>query len=587
MAMAISKARFREALNRFYTKEELFRIFKTYLLNWIAEGYIGSNLGLFEISLITAETNKNKFLDLLEQVFSKKEVFLTIFNTLPKDIQNIFTVIAWEGKMPIKDREKFQEVGKKFATSIDLKDEYLFFKMGEEIKKNEYLYIDNDIVRVYRAFLPKTRDYYIYSVPENPKLLKDNNENCIVENLTTYFNFFNDGKLQLSSSGKLLKASKNDMCRYCNIKEYYNDAKDLDFLKTETIALFFFLIKKELLTREYFRITNLKNIILDFLDGKNIKGENSVYIGLYLNYLKGVKKIDKHNDEIKRGIESIRDAILELPNDEIVTVDNIIKYILYRDKFTEILDIKDVYENIYINEANYERTKILSYFKYKAYIIEPFIKSILFILSAFGVLEIYYDLPSENNALYLKHGYLSKYDGLKAIKLTNFGKYVLNRQEKYDFKEEEEGEAILEDDRLIVTILGDSPVKVLFLESIGIKIADNKFKITQESFLKKVSSKKNLFEKIDEFKKKIQSDFNDLWKKFFEELLKKMESVQFMPEYRVLKLEQDKNLINIITKDRRLSNIILKAENFHILIKEEDIEKLVDVLKENGYFFKI
>lgn len=587
MAMAISKARFREALNRFYTKEELFRIFKTYLLNWIAEGYIGSNLGLFEISLITAETNKNKFLDLLEQVFSKKEVFLTIFNTLAKDIQNIFTVIAWEGKMPIKDREKFQEVGKEFATSIDLKDEYLFFKMGEEIKKNEYLYIDNDIVRVYRAFLPKTRDYYIYSVPENPKLLKDNNENCIVENLTTYFNFFNDGKLQLSSSGKLLKASKNDMCRYCNIKEYYNDAKDLDFLKTETIALFFFLIKKELLTREYFRITNLKNIILDFLDGKNIKGENSVYIGLYLNYLKGVKKIDKHNDEIKRGIESIRDAILELPNDEIVTVDNIIKYILYRDKFTEILDIKDVYENIYINEANYERTKILSYFKYKAYIIEPFIKSILFILSAFGVLEIYYDLPSENNALYLKHGYLSKYDGLKAIKLTNFGKYVLNRQEKYDFKEEEEGEAILEDDRLIVTILGDSPVKVLFLESIGIKIADNKFKITQESFLKKVSSKKNLFEKIDEFKKKIQSDFNDLWKKFFEELLKKMESVQFMPEYRVLKLEQDKNLINIITKDRRLSNIILKAENFHILIKEEDIEKLVDVLKENGYFFKI
>ena len=49
--------------------------------------------------------------------------------------------------------------------------------------------------------------------------------------------------------------------------------------------------------------------------------------------------------------------------------ENIIKYILYRDKFIEILDINDVYENIYINEANYERTKILSYFKYKAYII--------------------------------------------------------------------------------------------------------------------------------------------------------------------------------------------------------------------------
>ena len=85
---------------------------------------------------------------MIEQVFSKKEIFLTIFNTLPKDIQDIFTVIAWEGKMPIKDREKFQEIGKEFATSVDLKDEYLFFKMGEGVKKDEYLYIDNDIVRM-------------------------------------------------------------------------------------------------------------------------------------------------------------------------------------------------------------------------------------------------------------------------------------------------------------------------------------------------------------------------------------------------------------------------------------------------------
>ena len=124
-----------------------------------------------------------------------------------------------------------------------------------------------------------------------------------------------------------------------------------------------------------------------------------------------------------------------------------------------------------------------------------FIKSILFILSALGVLEVYYDLPSENNALYLKHGYLSKFDGLKAVKFTALGKYIFDRQEKYNFKEEEEGTAVLEDDRLIITIIGDSPVKVLFLESIGIRIADNKFKITQESFLKKVSSKKTIQKK--------------------------------------------------------------------------------------------
>lgn len=585
--MAISKARFREALDRFYTKEELFRLFKKYLLNWIAEGYIGSNLGLFEISLITIDSNKNKFLDLMEQVFSKEKIFITILKTLPEDIQNIFTTIAWEGKMDIKDREKYLEPGKEFATSVNLKDDYLFFKIGEGVKKDEYLYIDNDIVRIYREFLPKIRDCYIHSSEKNSNLLSDNNENYIVENLTSYFNFFNDGKLQLSGSGKLLKASKNDMCKYCNIKEYYTDAKDLDFLKTETTALFFFLLKNKYLNREYFKISNIKNIVNDFLNGESIKDENSVYISLFLNYLKGVRKIDKENDEIKRGIRTVRDAILEMPDNDLVNVDNIIKYILYRDKFIEILDIKDVYENIYINEANYERTKILSFFKYKAYIIEPFIKSILFILNMLGVLEIFYDLPSENNALYLKHGYLSKFDGIKAVKFTPLGRYVFNREEKYDFKEEEESQIILEDDRLIITIIGDSPIKTLFLESIGIRIAENKFKITKESFLKKINSKKELIDKINEFKNKIENNFNDLWKNFFEEILKKMDFVQLMPEYRVLKLEQDKDLINIITKDRRLSGMILKAENFHILIKEENIEKFSEILKENGYFFKI
>lgn len=585
--MAISKTRFREALDRFYTKEELFRIFKHYLLNWIAEGYIGSSLGLFEISLITIDSNKSKFLDLMEQVFWKKDVFLTIFNTLPKDIQEIFITVSWEGKMPIKDREKFQEAGKEFTAAVDLKDEYLFFKIGEGVKKDEYLYIDNDIVRVYRAFLPKVRDYYIHTCEPDKKLLTDNNENYIVENLASYFNFFYDGKLQLSGSGKLLKASKNDMCKYCNIKEYYKDAKDLDFLKTETIALFFFLLKKEYLTREYFRISNIKNIVNDFLSGKSLKDENSVYISLYLNYLKGVRKIDKDNDEIKRAVESVKEAVLEMPDNAPVSVDNIIKYILYRDKFIEILDFKEVYEYIYINEANYERTKIASYFKYKAYIIEPFIKSVLFILNVLGVLEIYYDLPSENNALYLKHGYLSKFDGIKAVKFSDLGRYIFGRQDKYNFKEEEEGEALLEEDRLIVTLIGDSPVKAFFLENIGIKIADNKYKITQESFLRKVSCKKDILDKTEEFKKKIKSDLNEIWQKFFEELLKRMEYIQLVPEYRVLKLEQDKNLINIITKDSRLSSLILKAENFHIIIKEENLEKFSEILKENGYFFNI
>ena len=63
-----NKQKFSEAINEFYSKEMLFKLFKKYFLDWIAEGYIGSSLGLFEISMITENSNKQTFLDLIDQM---------------------------------------------------------------------------------------------------------------------------------------------------------------------------------------------------------------------------------------------------------------------------------------------------------------------------------------------------------------------------------------------------------------------------------------------------------------------------------------------------------------------------------------
>ena len=142
-----------------------------------------------------------------------------------------------------------------------------------------------------------------------------------------------------------------------------------------------------------------------------------------------------------------------------------------------------MYEHVYINEANYERTKLSTYENYQGYIIEPFIKSILFILGTFGVLEIYYTAPTGKKSLYLRHGYLSKYDGIKGFKLTKLGEYIFGKRENYEFKQVEEGSVYLEDDFLLATVVGEAPVRTLFLESIGTKISPRKFKISSESFL--------------------------------------------------------------------------------------------------------
>lgn len=580
--MAISKDRFREAVNEFYSKEVLFKLYTKYFLDWIAEGYIGSNLGLFEISLISENSNKQTFLDLLEQFYSKEEIFCTIFEKLDKDVREVFEEVAWNGKFFITNRERFLKLENNYDINKDLKEEFLFFKADKDIKKGEYLYLDYDILRVIRKYMKKPEEYNIIPQKKIKANLVNSNEKELIENFKMYFEFYSQGGVKLSSSAKILKESKLNMKKYCNITEYYEDSKDLDYLKTETIALFFFLVKDKYIDENYFKVSNIKNIVGDFISGELIKEENYHYTSLYLNYLKGVKNIWKSKEEIKRGFATIKKIIDELPDDKPVSVDNIIKAILYRDEFIEIIDVKDAYDYIYINEANYERTKILNYEKYQMYVVIPFIKSVLFLL---GVFEIYYDYPSINNSLYLKNGYLSKYDGIKYIKFTELGRYCFDRIDEYDFKNaKEDGEVILDEDRLIATLMGDAPVKTMFLERVSQRIATNKYKFTRENFLRGISSSKEIEERINEFYTKITSEPNQLWREFFEDILEKSSVIKAESQFVVLKLKNDKELIKTITKDERFKPLMLKGEDFHLLIKSENVSEVISLFKEHGYY---
>lgn len=583
--MAISKDRFREAVNEFYSKEVLFKLYTKYFLDWIAEGYIGSNLGLFEISLISENSNKQTFLDLLEQFYSKEEIFCTIFEKLDKDVREVFEEVAWNGKFFITNRERFLKLENNYDINKDLKEEFLFFKADKDIKKGEYLYLDYDILRVIRKYMKKPEEYNIIPQKKIKANLVNSNEKELIENFKMYFEFYSQGGVKLSSSAKILKESKLNMKKYCNITEYYEDSKDLDYLKTETIALFFFLVKDKYIDENYFKVSNIKNIVGDFISGELIKEENYHYTSLYLNYLKGVKNIWKSKEEIKRGFATIKKIIDELPDDKPVSVDNIIKAILYRDEFIEIINVKDAYDYIYINEANYERTKILNYEKYQMYVVIPFIKSVLFLLGVLGVFEIYYDYPSINNSLYLKNGYLSKYDGIKYIKFTELGRYCFDRIDEYDFKNaKEDGEVILDEDRLIATLMGDAPVKTMFLERVSQRIATNKYKFTRENFLRGISSSKEIEERINEFYTKITSEPNQLWREFFEDILEKSSVIKAESQFVVLKLKNDKELIKTITKDERFKPLMLKGEDFHLLIKSENVSEVISLFKEHGYY---
>ncbi|TDT68114.1 hypothetical protein EV215_1835 [Hypnocyclicus thermotrophus] len=595
--MGITKNDLLKALDRFYSKETLLKLFKKYFLNWIADGYIGGNLGLFEVSLIGHTSKKQIFLDLIFEIYSKEEIFLTIYNNLDKDIQNIFLEIAWNEKFIIDDKNKYlTEKTNGYRKILIPKTKYMFFNYNcsdenlwvKSKKENGYFYLHKDIIRWIRKYLPKPKEYDLIPINKPSTTFFLSSEKEVINKISTYYNFYSLGHIELSTSNKVLKKSKREMRKYCKLIEFYNDFGDLDFLKTETLSLFLLSLSKKYQDQKYFKPQNLKFLIIGLLDGKLISDENFNYTTKFLNYLKGVKYIWNEKEQTKKAFRTIKTVLENMPKGKAVSIDNILKYIDYRDMDIEILSPENIYNYVYINEADYGRTKISTYENYYNYVVVPFVKSIFAILGCLGVLDIYYDVPSNKNGLYLKNGYLTKYDGFKYIKLSKLGEYIFDKINNYNFGEDNENsEVYLDSNRLIISIVGDSPIRIMFLETIAERISESKFKISYKSFFKNIETEKDILEKIDIFKQKISNNLPKLWEKFFEKLITRSSSITPVNDYQIIKLKEDKELFEIILKNKKIKSKILKAENFHILIKKEDISELSNFLKENGYFNKL
>ena len=549
-------------LSKRYDQEILLKLFQKYFVNWIADGYIGKELNIFEISTIGEKTDKEVLLKLFVEFYGNEENFKKIFETLPEEVKKIFKVVVWGEKFLIKkeDLKKYLDTyTDNFEKEVFIpKDEYLFFDLEEFDKDmNTAFSIKYNIARYIRNFIDdKPKDYYLHSDDSSSdlafKLYRDNNENEFINNVNFYLDFYNSGENPISSSGKILKDFKRNMQKHCGITEYYNDVKGLEFLKTETFD----------------------------------KEDSYNYTNLFLNFLKGTRNIWENPEKISQVVKSLVGLLKEMPKDDVVSIDNIVKAFIYRDKDIELIAFKDVKDYIYINEANGERAKILEYKQYEDYIIEPFVKSYIFLLGIFGVFEIFYEKPFFKKGLYLKNNYLSKYDGLKYIKLTNLGRYIFGYTDKYELpKIYEKAEVQIDDKRQFVTVVGEAPAKMMFFEKIGTKVKENMFKLTYDSFIKGIKNYDELMERIERFKENIDNKkLSQNWEEFFENLEKKFNSVNIEDDYVILKLEDNKELIQTVIKDSRFKKLSLKAEEYHLLVKKENLKEVIKIFSEYGYY---
>ena len=52
----------------------------------------------------------------------------------------------------------------------------------------------------------------------------------------------------------------------------------------------------------------------------------------------------------------------------------------------------------------------------------------------------------------------------------------------------------------------------------------------------------------------------------------------------VIELEENRELLNLFMNNRKLQELIIKAEGYRIIVLKNDIPKVTKIAKDNGFF---
>lgn len=236
---------------------------------------------------------------------------------------------------------------------------------------------------------------------------------------------------------------------------------------------------------------------------------------------------------------------------------------LFKANFCNDFDGKEIYCDDIIQELTY-----------------PYLKAALFMMAAFGFVEIAYkEKPDE--------GATSYYDTLAYVRLTNLGLYALDIKRKYvRTKEAEIHYFELDTEHLIIkSLVANNPYESL-LSNMSTAISKKMYKVSYESFLNGCEKLQDINSKIDFFKEYISSqDLPDNWVQFFKDIKKRCKPMKApKKKYSLLQIPtDDKELQHIILTEPTIRKYTLKAEGFILLVETNYKSKVVEALKKYGY----
>jgi hypothetical protein len=552
----------------------------------------------------------------LAQVFSHQYLFEKLLSLLPQGVIQVLYRLTWEkgGHLAqsftepldppilIQSEETWHlrprtiETFNPWYLIVPIQKKYSYRSYAACDSYTTILYLPDPVRDQLKKYLPPPEGYHLTGLDAIEKtdfIYEDGSR--ILRQIHLVGAYIGQGSLKFSkTSSRILKTSAKEVAAYCHIREFYIGEKaDLEHLNTGLVIDFL----KHYPVRETQDASELLKQVFDdfFLKVAPYSGFRLVRL---LFHLKGIHHLQNtYYEHTLMNCEqtvriSLRNLLRALQPGLWYSISKLLVYCRYREVDLDIVDrsIAARYLSVDIryeegNRFGRYRTAEITASIYQEALLFPFFKGFMFLMAAFGLVDIAYNYPKNERIQKKEMEYLSAFDALQYVRLTPLGAYVTGLTKDYAFKGEmESANIVLDEKRLLINLDGKDRLKAIALGQFADKISQNCYKVTSGSFLKNCLTQKDIEGKVRLFKKQISAKPPRIWEVFLNDILDKIDPLIPEPDLSVFRLKEYPELIELMARDEVLQKYILKAEDHHVLIAAKNLYKVKKRLETFGYF---
>ena len=213
----------------------------------------------------------------------------------------------------------------------------------------------------------------------------------------------------------------------------------------------------------------------------------------------------------------------------------------------------------------------------------PLFKAYCYIFASLGLLEITQESPPLPRSYRKKQYPFSVYDSLKAIRITEFGRWCLGLTDKRPPRPAQNYQAIADRELLLVTVQGNSLERRVYLDKIGQRLGEDRWRISPASFISGCMNKRQIAERIERFKQLIDENPAPHWEQLFKKVIDRAGLFDARrSDLYIFDLPADRELQDELLRDPEFKRIVRRVEGRMVAVAVKEHAKFFALLGEHG-----